>query len=357
MYRTLLALVLLVAPGAVAARAAGAPSTLAATGLYADFATRTLDPSVLAFAPQYPLWTDGAAKRRWIRLPPGAAIDAADPDVWDFPVGTRLWKEFSFGRPVETRYMERLADGSWLYATYLWSADGSTAPLAPPRGARGVVESAAGVAYDVPGTADCRACHGGHPATVLGFSALQLSADRDPGAPHAAVPPPGAVDLDQLVARGLVVGLPAPIAAHPPRVRAASPLERAALGYLHGNCSSCHNARGPLAQLGLSFAVRADGTPEALETAVGRAAHFRPAGSPPATVAAAGDPAGSLLLRRVGSRDPLLQMPPFGTRRIDDAAAALLTQWILAGPGRARPAPAQSELVAVAATYPKESHP
>ena len=49
-------------------------------------------------------------KRRWISLPPGSAIDASDPDAWAFPVGTRLWKEFSFGgQRVETRYMERQA--------------------------------------------------------------------------------------------------------------------------------------------------------------------------------------------------------------------------------------------------------
>lgn len=34
-----------------------------------------------------------------------------------FPIGTRFWKEFAFdGRPVETRYMERRRDGSWLFS-------------------------------------------------------------------------------------------------------------------------------------------------------------------------------------------------------------------------------------------------
>ena len=66
----------------------------------------------LAFSPQYPLWSDGAAKRRWISLPPGTAIDASRPDAWEFPRGTRLWKEFSLDRPVETRFIERLPDGS-----------------------------------------------------------------------------------------------------------------------------------------------------------------------------------------------------------------------------------------------------
>ena len=102
-----------------------APQDLRETGLYADAETLQIDPKHLAFSPQYPLWTDGAAKRRWISLPPDSAIDASDPDAWIFPVGTRLWKEFSFnGRRVETRYMERRPDGQWLYAAYAWSADG-----------------------------------------------------------------------------------------------------------------------------------------------------------------------------------------------------------------------------------------
>ncbi len=57
------------------------PQTLRDTGLYSDFATLQVDPKHLAFSPQYPLWTDGATKRRWISLPPGSAIDASDPDA------------------------------------------------------------------------------------------------------------------------------------------------------------------------------------------------------------------------------------------------------------------------------------
>jgi hypothetical protein len=114
--------VLLVTSGATAPPTT--PQTLQETGLYADFAELRVDPGHLAFAPQYPLWTDGATKRRWISLPPGTAIDASDPDAWVFPAGTRLWKEFSFaGARVETRYLERKADGQWLYAAYVWSQD------------------------------------------------------------------------------------------------------------------------------------------------------------------------------------------------------------------------------------------
>jgi hypothetical protein len=329
--RAALAGLLLAAGAAAPARAAQAPARLAETGLYADLASRRLAPGVLPFSPQYPLWTDGAAKRRWIRLPRGAAIDASDPDAWRFPAGTRLWKEFSLaGRPVETRYMRLGADGRWTYATYLWAPDGSGATRAPERGVRARAESRPGVPYDVPSAADCRACHGGHQTEVLGFSALQLSPDRDPLAPHALPPEPGSVDLAGLVAAGLVRGLPPRLAAHPPRIDAPSPRARAALGYLHGNCASCHNGRGPLADLGLrleQLVGRPGGSAAALRTAVRRPSRFRPGGAPGVRLVP-GDPDASVLLLRLASRDPFAQMPPFGTHVADEEAIALLSAFV-----------------------------
>ena len=75
------------------------PATLRDTGLYSDWATKTIARDNLPFSPQYPLWSDGAKKSRWVRIPKGAYIDASNPDVWRFPVGTRLWKEFRFATP------------------------------------------------------------------------------------------------------------------------------------------------------------------------------------------------------------------------------------------------------------------
>src|SRR5262249_30960643 len=103
------------APAALAA--APLPEHLRDTGLYARGGGEEIAPDVLAFSPQYPLWSDGAEKRRWIRLPPGTRIDARDPDRWVFPVGTRLWKEFSLGRRLETRMLER-ARGGRRFATH-----------------------------------------------------------------------------------------------------------------------------------------------------------------------------------------------------------------------------------------------
>jgi hypothetical protein len=310
------------------------PRRLAETGLYSDAARHVVSPGVLPYEPQYPLWTDGARKRRWIRLPPGAFIDGSDPDGWVFPVGTRLWKEFAWGRRVETRYMELGRDWVWHFATYLWNEDQSDATLAPERGLVAAHEFRSGVWHDVPGRADCLTCHEGGRARVLGFNALQLSPDRDPGAPGAATPAPDAVDLRRLAEMGLVRGLPPAALEHPPRIEAPTARARAALGYLQANCGVCHNSSGPLSSLGLSLeyplATRSTAPPPAVETTVGRASRFRlpAAGGEDGLRIAPGDPERSVLLRRMVSRNPIVQMPPLGTHAVDEEAAALVSEWI-----------------------------
>ena len=67
------------------------PPTLHATGLYAGGSTTAVAPGIRPFSPQYPLWTDGASKVRWVSLPAGATIDASRADAWQFQVGTRFW--------------------------------------------------------------------------------------------------------------------------------------------------------------------------------------------------------------------------------------------------------------------------
>jgi hypothetical protein len=318
----------LAALAAAPAAAGTAPQHLADTGLYADFAAKTVAADVHPFSPQYPLWSDGATKRRWIRLPKGSRIDATNPDAWVFPVGTRFWKEFAFERRVETRLIERQASGEWLFATYRWNEDGSDAVLVPEKGTRRVAESRPGVAYDLPGVVECRACHVSGLATILGFSALQLSRDRDPNALHAIAPDPGSLDLDELLHRGWIKGLPKLLTATPPRVRASNTTERAALGYLHANCSNCHNSQSLIADLGLSFVVHADGTPEALASAVGQPSHYHPTGTTIDRLIVPGDPDASLVITRISNRGNVRQMPPIDSHLADADAIALLGRWI-----------------------------
>jgi hypothetical protein len=310
--------------------AAVAPAALRDTGLYADFDARSIDPRLIAFAPQYPLWTDGAAKRRWISLPPGTAIDASDPDAWVFPVGTRLWKEFAFGgRPVETRFIEREADG-WLYAAYRWSEDGKEAVLAPPRGVGGTFPLAEGRSHAIPAVTDCRICHESGRTPVLGFSLLQLSPDRDPGALHVDPDAPH-LDLAALARAGRLVGLPPALIASPPRIAGRTEAERAALGYMHANCGHCHNADGPLARLGLDLRhVTGAAVEPGIATTVGvRVVDPAPGQTPDALLRVApGEPDRSLLVQRISSRWAALQMPPIGTEVVDDEARTLIRRWI-----------------------------
>lgn len=302
------------------------PQRLEGTGLYSDFATLVVDANHITFSPQYPLWTDGAAKRRWISVPASAVIDGSDAEAWLFPIGTRVWKEFSFsGRRVETRFMERGPDG-WTYAAYAWREDGRDAVLVSERGRRNAYPLGAGRSHTIPGANDCKACHQGGRAEVLGFSALQLSPDRDPGALHADA---GLLDIEDLIEKGLLVGVPQE--RRRPRIEATSAAERTALGYLHGNCGHCHNDHGSLKNIGLSLRhVSGAVVPRALENTIDQPVRkLAPGQSPDAILRVEPrHPERSGLVERIGSRYPALQMPPLGTELVDEEAVALIRRWV-----------------------------
>lgn len=330
---------------AAAAEQPPLPARLGATGLYAPGTPGAPGvagrPSAVAtgvapFTPQYPLWTDGADKRRWIALPPGHAIDGSDPDAWQFPPGTRLWKEFAYGgRPVETRLIERLADGSWRFAAYVWDADGRDATLAPAEGVLVAAPAAPGGRHAVPSRDDCLACHGSAAVPVLGVGTLQLSPAGDA---DDAVAPGGRrrsaseMDLRALVRRGWLRGLPPALLDEPVRLAARSPVERAALGVLLGNCAHCHNASGHRVPLRLDLAPSA-ADPQAalartLRSLVGAVSRWQATADGRALIVAPGDAGASVLVQRMASREPRVQMPPLGTAAPDHAALALLTRWI-----------------------------
>ncbi|WP_153067424.1 hypothetical protein [Steroidobacter cummioxidans] len=312
------------------------PEHLRDTGLFVAGSNSEVRPDVLPFSPQYPLWSDGASKRRWIYLPPGTFIDASRPGAWEFPNGTRLWKEFRLERRVETRLIERLADGSWQYATYVWSEDGKDAVLASREGAPSLALSGPQPrTYAIPSESDCRACHEGPAVPVLGFSALQLSSDRDSLAVHAESPSSNEVDLRQLVERGLVRNLPVSLFKTPPRISAASPTERAALGYLHGNCGHCHTNPGASdASVPLDLRLAQDvadpaSTEKVLRSLRAASSQFRAPGTTTAVpLVAPGASHDSALLMRMRARDASAQMPPLGTAIPDSEGLALIARWI-----------------------------
>jgi len=343
---------------AIASGGAAAPRLLSATGLYA--ADGSIDPRNMPFSPQYPLWSDGADKTRWIHLPAGTKIDISAIDAWRFPVGTKLWKEFAWGgRKVETRMIWKTGPDAWVFATYAWSDDQKDAVLAPEAGIPDVIAVAPGKRHSLPSVTDCKACHASSAAIVLGFTALQLSDDRDPLAPHAEPLPPGAATLRSLLAAGRLTPQRADLALRPPRIRTSDPTARAALGYLSANCGGCHNRTGALARLDLDLFHDVGGSataPEpALATAIDTPGRYRMPGIPPAEsrVVAPGAPERSTLLYRMQSRRPSSQMPPLGTAVADREAVDLVRRWIAAMP----PAPATPAAIAAGRVPPGSPAP
>jgi hypothetical protein len=311
------------------------PALLSRTGLYAGPATGPIDPRNIHYAPQYPLWSDGAEKSRWAFIPPGTTIGARDTDRWDFPVGTKFWKEFVFGgRKVETRFLWKTAPDGWVFATYLWNEAQTDAALAPETGVRDYVEIAPGRRHSIPAVTDCRSCHDSARTEVLGFSALQLSTDRDPNAPHAEPLAPGMATLRTLVENHLLDPPREDLLRDPPRIRASSPRQRAALGYLSANCGSCHNSENPIAPLGLLLrhdsSARDEAGEPAVSTTIGRESRYAlPGAAPGGTMRIRpGAPDQSSLLYRMASRRPSSQMPPLGTVVADEEAIELLRRWI-----------------------------
>lgn len=282
------------------------PKRLSLTGLYAAETTTAVAPDVRTFRPRFELWSDGASKRRFIWLPPGEQIDTRDMDAWQFPIGTKVWKEFSrAGTRVETRLLQRLP-GGWIGLAYLWQADGGDA-LAAPFGAI----DALGTAHNVPASNECDACHAGRRSHVLGFSAVQLAQPKAEG-----------VNLDELVRLELLSDVPESAPQVP-----GNETEQAALGYLHANCSHCHNTARPK-QAGsrcfdpendLDFLLRADDAATVSQTSTYRTT---------AEVIEPGNPDDSTLLELVSQRSRFKQMPPLASEVVDDAAVALLRRWI-----------------------------
>lgn len=314
--------------------AEGHSSHLGCTGLYSNWSKRVLGPGVRPFTPAFSLWSDGAEKARWIYLPENERIDnggegrAGSMDSWVFPLGTKLWKQFSFGsRLVETRLLWKRSDG-WFQATYLWSPDQSVALESTAAGGL-LVEGADpdGPSYEIPSARACVQCHNGAADTVLGFETINLSAEGAAG-----------LTLNVLGEEGLFTE--SPDLAYPiPGDEDA----RASLGWLHSNCGlACHNPRiqaGPQLQMRLQVAdlARVEET-DTWRTAVRRPAQYVPLSSRCSEIRSwqrivPGDPDCSAVPYRAGVRDPISgphvnQMPPLLSHRPPTDSVETLRRWI-----------------------------
>lgn len=299
-------------------------SLLSSRGLYRDLANGDPAEAAIEYTPDYALWSDGVAKRRWLLLPPGSQIDTSDMDHWTFPVGTVAVKEFSLdGQRLETRFIERVGESGeqkddYFLGTFVWREDQSEAVLTAD-GAPNVN----GTSHDVPAQKLCIHCHRGEPGAVLGISAIQASTSGL---------------LARLEELGMLTNAPGRAF-----VVGGDDTQAKALGVLHANCGHCHSETGLAPNMTLRIMAGEADLPFE-ETALYRATIGQPVSSdwlsPPPEYSIRiepGHPESSALLYRMtqrGREDELVpeQMPPIATNKVDMDGVAAVSQWIAALP-------------------------
>lgn len=355
------------------------PRKLSESGLFKSVVGHKMQPGVIPYSVNSPLWSDGAFKQRYIALPgEDPKMDYHPTRSWSFPDGTVLVKSFGLettaGDPasrkwVETRFFTK-QQGEWAGYSYAWNDEQTDGFLVEKQGQdrEFTIRTDSGVRkqpWRIPSRAECMVCHSRAANFVLGVSTPQLNRDHDYG---------GAVDnqlrtleslgLLRVDPRGEIVNRYRKLliaagksddeageevaAAKATRDQRAAPtvdwllpcspaacekladpydanadLDRRARSYLHVNCASCHtNAGGGNAQFELSFTTKLANT---------KLVDVKPLHNtfkiPDAQLVAPGEPDRSLLLYRTALRGQG-QMPPLATSRVDDAAVEMLRQWI-----------------------------
>jgi len=110
------------------------PSKLSETGLFISTKKNKPHPGLIPYSVNSPLWSDGAAKERFIALPGGEKIDYTSSNGWNFPNGSVLVKTFSLGdKKIETRLIAKQSN-DWHGYTYIWDEAQTDATLIPSGG-------------------------------------------------------------------------------------------------------------------------------------------------------------------------------------------------------------------------------
>jgi len=307
------------------------PRTLTETGLFASVKDHTPAAGLIPYTVNVPLWSDGAAKDRFLILPDKGKVIFKEQDKWEFPIGTILVKTFSLNTDLEKpEEMRRLETRLWVHNprgwegyTYLWNEEQDEANLLAdwPFTREFDVKTATGPVqreWYFPSRSDCQACHTQNAGFVLGLNTRQLNRVHD----YGKVKDNQIRVFERL---GIFSGpLPKPspdLEALPDWQAKSAPVATLARAYLDSNCSMCHSpggrghAGGAAMDMRFHVALR--------EAFPGKTDWLKP-----------GDPVRSLLLQRMKIRHANPQMPPLATNRVDDEAVDVIHQWIKQLPTR-----------------------
>jgi uncharacterized repeat protein (TIGR03806 family) len=297
-----------------AAALAVPPARLSEAGIFADMAVQIPVAGVLPYRVNVPLWSDGAAKQRYLKLPAGGQLRFAPKKSWELPPATQLIKSFYLdGRIVETRLLIKRGTGTgWDGFSYQWDAEGKEAFLLED-GHTAVYEVPDGDGvrkhrHVFPSRLQCGDCHTPAAGYILGWRTGQLNRDGQ---------------IEAWVRAGLFAG---EVPAADEWERLPRPEDRdagvaaKARAYLETNCAACHHPDNSIrAAFDLRFA-----TPLA-ETGLLDSARL--GGRDAANLVVPGSPGRSdLYLRMLDlGKD---RMPPLATVRVDTQGAALVRRWI-----------------------------
>ena len=288
-----------------------------------------------------PLYSDGAIKRRTLRLPPGTAATYTDAGVLGFPDGTVFTKSFGFRQDardttlpiqwVETR-LEWKAAGSWNFMSYRWN-DAGTEAVALPGGevvsftyvdGDGVTQQPH---YLVPSSQQCTQCHS-EPGAIapIGPKTQWLNTDY-------AYPEGTENQLAHWSRIGILTGAPDP--ANAPRLPVASDpdagtVEQRARAYLEANCGFCHNPTGNARVSGLFLTAS---TTDPIQFGVCK----KPVAAGPGAGGrkydiVPGSPDASVITYRIESTSPATAMPQIGRSVVDTHGVELVNEWITEQP-------------------------
>jgi glucose/arabinose dehydrogenase/mono/diheme cytochrome c family protein len=361
------------------------PRKLSETGLFRSVRGHKMQPGLIPYSVNAPLWSDGAQKERFIGLPgKDAKIDYTPTRGWNFPDQSVLVKSFALeaeeGNPASRRWIEtRLLtrqDGEWVGYSYLWNDSQTDATLVESKGADREYTVRVSVSaqnpdgvrkqkWHYPSRAECMVCHSRAANWVLGLTQHQMNKTHDYGKvrdnqlrvlEHLGVLRYNYQDAARELlraegrSRGLTdgalnayVGRQTESAGQRQAVTASTHFEKnpeslprlvdpydrkqdlgsRARSYLQANCAQCHvEAGGGNSQILLEY------------TAVGaamKAIDVKPLhhtfNLPDARILAPGHPERSTLIHRVAGRGEG-RMPPLATELVDQPAVELLTEWV-----------------------------
>lgn len=317
------------------------PLLLSETGAFSDTANLIPSANLIPFAPNSELWSDRAAKLRWISIPAERQIGWHATDNWTYPQGTVAVKHFELPldernpaatKRLETRLIVTQANGRVYGVTYKWRADNSDAELLTSGELEtiGINDSSGNTwsqTWVYPSPAECIDCHTAESAQILGLSTRQLN-----GPLHY----PGHGTENQLVYWNNLdlfsPGFNNAQVAHFDRTVAitdtSASLEHRVKSYLDTNCANCHGTghggsqwdgrfNTPLSQMGIVD-----------EQTTGIRNYFNDYGISHAQVVTSGSPETSILYIRDKSVDPNDRMPPIARALEHSEYIEVLEAWI-----------------------------